>query len=154
MDKSKANEIQEAIVALVKSHPEWGVKLTKNSASVYPNEVRISLTLLGTSADGERLAFERVAHLYGIKGEAYGAEIPGIGKLIGFNTKRPKFPVRVRTASRGEMLYTESTLRGLAAEYRAAERGDFTCSSRAGAASCPAASHSRTPRRGAAGPIR
>ena len=117
MDKSKVREIQEAIAALVKSHPEWGVRATKNNASVYPNEARISLTLTGTSEDGEREAFGRVAHLYGVKAEAYGAQIPGYGALVGFVTKRPKFPVRLRKGDR-DTLYTEAMLARLPASLR------------------------------------
>lgn len=110
MDKTKAKAIQDAIVALVASHPEWEVTIAKNNAAYEADELRLSLTLKTTNEDALRAAFAADAEFYGVKPEAYGVDIPGAGKLIGFDNGRRKGLARVKRAEGGVALCRVSDL--------------------------------------------
>jgi hypothetical protein len=118
MTKDQAREIQVAVAELIASHPEWNVKVQGNRATYGENELRLSVSLVGTGEENQRRAFERDARWFSVKPTAFGAFIPRVGTLIGFNTKRPKYAVTVKTPDGRTVYYTKAILTGLAPEHK------------------------------------
>lgn len=119
--KQRAIKAQNALADFFAQHgPALGLRLAGNRAAYGEAEVRITLTLRATDEGAQAAEFKAVCGMYGVKPEAYLADIPRVGKLVGFAARRSKFCVRVLPLGETrEKLYTADVLRRLPADLTA-----------------------------------
>ena len=122
-DNHSVNVMRQAIqVALEPLGVKFGMEFKVGNIKYNSQSLEANLTCaIGTLDEKERRDFERLCSKYGVPKDFYNVPFTYAGKeyrLYGFNTKAPKYPLKLRDVSGGGVKAPLSILTAALADFR------------------------------------